>query len=87
MHGINDIPVHTPAQWPFFGAVETSLWWHLQGETSLAQAPVFSQAFLICSISWEEALLIVLLIQAETHALSKHVGEGYLILLTSKASE
>lgn len=87
MQGINDIPVHTPAQWPSFGAVESFLWWHWQAETSLAQVPVFSQAFLICSISREEALLIVLLIQAETRALSKDVGEGYLIPRTSKALE
>lgn len=87
MQGINDTPVHTPAQWPSFGAVESFLWWHLQAETSLARLFVFSWAFLICSISREEALLIVPLIQAETHALSKHVGEGYLIPRTSKALE
>lgn len=84
MQGINDIPVQTPAQWPSFVAVESFLWWHLQAEISLAQVPVFTGAFLIFSISWKEA---VPLIQAETHALSKHVGEGYLIPHTSKASE
>lgn len=87
MQGVNDIPVHTPAQWPSFGAAESFLWWHLQAETSLAQVPVFTWAFLICSISWKEALLIVPLIQAETRALSKCVGEGYLIPHTSQAWE
>lgn len=47
----------------------------------LAQVPVFSRAFLICSISRKEALPI----QAETHALSKDVSEGYLIPHTPKA--
>lgn len=84
---VNDIPVHTPAQWASFGAARSFLWWHLQAETPLAQVPVFPRAFLICSISWKWALLIVPLIQTETHALSKLGGERHLIPHTSKAWE
>lgn len=46
MQGTNDIPVHTPAQWPSFGAVESFLWWHLRAETSLGSgACVFTGIF------------------------------------------